>query len=1034
MTNFRFHLLAIALSLAPMTPVAASDSATPPTAAAIDSATFGALRARAIGTARTSGRITAIDATLDTPQTIFVGSAGGGVWRSKNGGTSFAPVFDAHVQSIGALRIDPKNPQTIWVGTGEANTRNSVSIGEGVYRSTDGGESWTLMGLEGTERIARVVINPKNSAEVFVCATGRLWSDSNDRGVYRTQDAGKNWQKVLHVDARTGCSDLAIDPQNPGVLYAGLWSFRREPDFFYSGGSSGGLFRSTDGGTTWQELSNGLPSGETGRVTIALAPSNPKMIYAIIETKSTALYRSADGGEHFERRNSDENISVRPFYFAELTVDQINPEKIFRPALFLSTSEDGGKSFSIRNAQIHGDHHALWIHPKRPQSMIIGTDGGVYFSDDAGAQWRHARNLPVSQFYHVSVDDAEPYNVYGGLQDNGSWMAPSRGHGAISNANWQNIGPGDGMWAWADPTDAQTIFSQFQGGKLFRVHRATGEIKVISPTSDTQGVQLRRNWNSPFILAPSKALYVGTQYLHRSLDRGDNWQRISPDLTTNSKARQRQANSGGLSKDNTSAEANSTIYTIAESAKSPEVIWVGTDDGKAQLTRNGGTQWQDLTGNLPGLAKGAWVARIEASNFDAAQAWVVIDDHRRGDFRPQVYFTRDYGKSFFALDLQGVKGYAWVIKQDPVNAELLYLGTELGLYISLDAGKQWARFNENLPAVAVHDLVIHPRTHDLIIATHGRGVYIIDDLTPLRALSPTVLQSAVTLLPSRPAVQYIQPSRQEFPGSDEFYGENPADAAVIAFYQSKRHFFGDLKVNIYDQAGTLIDGVSADKRRGMVRVEWPTRLKPPRLPAATMALQGQLIGPRVMEGNYRVELIKDQQKLTGSLTVVPDPRSPHSALDRAEQQQLAMQLYRDLDDLSHLADVLADVSKRTELVALQLASPAQKQLRQHAAKFDALRKQLASSGTDGGYVSGEMQLRERYGELYIEISNYDGKPSASQVQQRAQLRAELNAHETQAKQLVDNELAAINQLLRAANLPVIEVLTRPPSSTNQAGS
>lgn len=1013
----------------------ATEPASPP-APAVDSGTFAGLRARSIGPALMSGRISAIDATTDEPPVVWVGAASGGVWKSIDGAINFTPVFDDHPQSIGAVRIDPNNAQTVWVGTGESWVRNSVGAGSGVYVTRDGGTTFTAAGLTQTERIAEIVVSSLDSNTVYVCATGALWSASEHRGVYRSRDGGKRWERVLYVDDGTGCSDLAIDPANPHVLYAGMWSFRRAPDFFRSGGSGSALYRSFDGGQTWSALTQGLPTGEKGRIAVAVAPSRPGVVYSIVEAKQTALYRSDDLGQTWVQKNAGTNIGIRPFYFGELVVDPQNADRVYRPAFSTTRSDDGGTTFSSMalGGGPHADHHALWIHPKRPNWMVLGTDGGVYVSEDGSRHWRHVRTLPVSQFYHVAVDNQVPYHVYGGLQDNGSWAAPSRGASGVRLRDWESVGFGDGFWTSPDPKDPDIVYSEYQGGTLLRVHRRLSEVKRIAPTAAQGEPALRFNWNTPYLLGPSGTLYVGSQYLHASRDRGESWQRLSPDLTSNDPKRQRQAQSGGLSVDNSTAENNTTIYTIAESPRNPQVLWVGTDDGLIQLSRDGGQRWTEVGKQLPGVNRGHWVSRVEASPHAEGTAFVTVDDHRRGDFRPHVFRTDDFGASWrriVAADAP-VEGWAWVIRQDPVLPELLYLGTEHGLWLSLDGGAQWARFQQNLPRVAVHDLVFAAGDEDLVIATHGRGVYIIDDLTPLRALTPEVLARPVALLPSRPAVITPGGALQDFSGIDEHVGATVGDAAVISFYQPKRHLFGDLKVEIRDPQGQLITTLPVEKNRGMVRVEWPMRLKAPRLPPSTQLVPAML-GPRVPEGTYRYTLVKGKDKLEGEIRLVPDPRSPHSAADRAAQQALVMAVYHELSDLTFLADQLADLADQVKALPQPLPAAARKPSQALASDLETLRKTLAASGT-GGYVSGEEQLRERYGNFYGDVSGYDGKPSQSQLDRHPLLQAELATAQQAASRLLDGPLAALNEALQSAGGKPVVPLARAAWDAKEPGS
>jgi len=665
--------------------------ALPLTAIEIDSSTFGGLEARSIGPATMSGRVAALDAIAEDPLTIYVGAASGGVWKSTDGGVTYKPVFDDHIQSIGAIKIDPSNTETVWVGTGEGWTRNSVSVGNGVYKTIDGGENWTHVGLADSERITRIVIDPSDSDTVFVCATGHLWGPNEERGVYRTRDSGETWEQVLGVDEDTGCSDISMDPQDGNILYAGMWQFRRYPDFFDSGGPGSGLYRSMDGGDTWEELTNGLPEGEKGRIAVTVAPSRPSVLYAVVESENTALYRSDNLGETWRQMNTSFAVQARPFYFAYLVVDPNDHQRVYKPGFSLGISTDGGKSFGSMFsggffASVHSDHHALWINPNNSHELILGTDGGVYISNDKAAHWRFVASLPISQFYQVGHDMDYPYNVYGGLQDNGTWMGPSRKAGGINNSDWQLIGQGDGFYGVVDPLDSDYVYVESQGGNVVRYRRSTEEGKDVKPYPDEGAEELRFNWNAPIHASRSEkgTVYVGSQYVHQSHDRGETWERISPDLTTDDPARQRQMQSGGLSIDNSTAENNATIYSLIESPLNPDLIWVGTDDGYVQVTRDGGESWTNVTANIPDLPEGLWVSEIEASNHAEGTAYVIVDGHRSGDKGIYVYRTTDFGASWESLVTESIEGYARVLREDLQNADLLFLGTEFGLYVSID--------------------------------------------------------------------------------------------------------------------------------------------------------------------------------------------------------------------------------------------------------------------------------------------------------------------------------------------------------------
>lgn len=999
---------------------------------ALDSDVLAGLSPRSIGPAVMSGRIAALAGVASDPVTLYVGSAGGGVWKSNDGGTTFKPIFDQHPQSIGAIAVDPSNPKTVWVGTGETWVRNSVSVGAGLYKSTDGGDHWELVGLKDSERIARVIVHPTQSDVVFVCATGHLWDANGERGVYQTSDGGKTWTRLLFVNRDTGCADLALDPQNPQVLYAGMWQFRRRADFFTSGGPGSGLYKSTDGGKTWVQRSNGFPAGEKGRIAVAVAPSKPNVVYAVVEGKQTALYRSDDAGETWREMNASNTVQARPFYFALVVVDPSDDQRVYKPGFTLGISSDGGRSFSsfLTSAQsVHSDLHALWINPKNPYQLVLGTDGGVYVSMDRGSHWRHVKGLPVSQFYEVSYDMEWPYHVYGGLQDNGTWTAPSRGAGGVQLGDWRSIGYGDGFHAFPDPTDRDLVYVEYQGGNILRFRKSTGEIKDIKPYPRAGEPELRFNWNTPIHLSPSRpgTMYLGGQYLFRSTNRGDAWERISPDLTTNDPQRQRQRESGGLTIDNTTAENVTTIYTMSESPRNPGVIWVGTDDGNVQLTRDGGKTWQNVVPNVPGLPRGIWVSHLEAGRHADGVAYATFDGHYTGDMRAYVYRTADYGDTWRALATAELSGHAHVIREDLANPDLLFVGTEQGLFVSVDGGAHWARIGGKFPPVAVRDLQIHPRDQDLIIATHGRGIWILDDITPLRHLTQAVLDSDVAILPTQPSTMVIPTTVQSFPGDDEYVGQNPEEAASIVYYLKRRPLFGDLKVEIYDSTGVLRATYPGERARGLNRVKWPMRLKPPKVPPATSLVSqpGAFFGPRVAEGTYKVRLVVGNRSYESTVTLTPDPRSTDSPADRALQDRTALRLYDMVQRLAFLVDAAIELrdQARARVAALRAGDRLRRRLTVYADTLEAFRTSLVSTSA-AGRMAGEERLREKVVGLYGAVNGYEGRPTDSQIEQVDVLAARLDAAAGRFTALTGATLTALNRDLARQRQAALAVLSR----------
>ena len=999
-----------------------------------DSATVSGLPARNIGSATMSGRIAAVDAVEEDGRiTLFVGAASGGVWKSVNGGTTFKPVFDREdLQSIGAVAIDPSNSKTVWVGSGEGWTRNSVSVGDGVYKSTDGGENWTNVGLKDSEHIAKILVNPSDGNDVLVCAEGHLWDDNDERGVYQTADGGKSWNKVLAgANPSSGCAMIARSKQEPKTVYAAMWDFRRQGWTFRSGGPGSGLFKSTDGGAHWSEVSDGkgLPAKPWGRVAVQVAPSKPQVVYVNIEAeKGRGLYRSDDAGANWTKLDASNYMLWRPFYFGNLIVDPKDENKIFKPDLILLLSNDGGKTFNVVSGGAHGDFHDVWINPKNPNIVIAGDDGGLWRSEDGGNRWKHEMNLPVSQFYHVSTDNADPYRIYGGLQDNSSWVAPSSYPGGVANGNWENMFGGDGFWMFEDPADPDYIYAEAQGGQIGRVNRYTHEGRDIHPWPNYGEKKLRFNWNTPIHMSPNEkgTIYIGAQFLFRSRDHGQSWDRISPDLTTNDPEKQKQEESGGVTIDNSSAEMHTSIYSISESPKNGQVIWVGTDDGNVQVTKDGAKTWTNVVGNVTGLGKNSWVSTIEASRFDEGTAYATFDRHTFGDKKPYAYKTTDSGQTWTALPAEqsGVRGYAHVIKEDTVNKNVLFLGTEFGLYISVDGGQRWAQYKgTDFPAVAVDDLVVQARESDLVVATHGRGIWIVDDISPLRALTPEMMSQEAGLIAGRGARQYFDVGGGWPEGDETFHGRNRPGDAQITYYQKGRHIFGDLKIEIFDQDGKLVDTVSGSKHRGLNRAGWGMHVKPPAVAPAASALFEAAEGPRVLPGTYTVKLTKGDHTYTEELKVAMDPRAKYSVDERKAQFELAMTVYKELEHMTFGVEAIEGVRDAANARAAKVPEKdaLHKQLQQLAVDCDKLRSKIVAT-KEGGMITGEERIRELLGQLYGAVTGYDGKPTDYQVARTESLGHELQDVIDEFQKLVQKEVTIVNAGLKKKKMETISVL------------
>src|SRR6516162_9963091 len=1014
----------------------------------IDSGVISGLGARNIGSAAMSGRIAALAGYRDASGkvTLFVGSASGGVWKSTDAATTFKPVFDEQpVQSIGAIAIDPSNTKNVWVGTGEAWTRNSVSVGNGIYRSGDGGETWTYSGLPESERVARIVVDPRSSATVYACVPGKLWSDSAERGLYKTTDEGKSWQLILKgANLSTGCASLAMQPGNPQVLLASLWDFRRKGWTFRSGGdgphaaSGSGLYRSADGGRTWTELlpadHKGLPPKPYGRIALAYAPSEPQTVYAFIESTASGLFVSHDGGTSWERGDKSQWMVWRPFYFANLIVDPKDARRVFKTDGALILSEDGGKSFSTIGGfnGAHGDVHDVFVDPGDSKRVFAGDDGGLWISYDGANKWWKTDNLPISQFYHVSVDGADPYHVYGGLQDNSAWVGDSAYPGGITSSRWENMIGGDGFFMYPDPTDPNYVYGESQGGSISRVNIRTHEARDIQPRLGPEELKrytkLRFNWNTPIALSPHDpaTLYIGAQFLFRSRDHGQSWERISPDLTTNDPQKQKQEQSGGVTVDNSVAEMHTTIFSISESPVTAGLIWVGTDDGNLQLTRDGGGHWENVIANVHGLPQNSWVNWVQASAFAPGTAYAAFDRHTFGDQAPYLYVTTDYGKTWAPLvspqDAKGVRGYAHVIKEDTVDPQLLFLGTEFGLWVSLDRGAHWAQFKGgHLPAVAVRDLAVQPRDADLVLATHGRGIWIVDDINPLRHLTPDLLKQDVAFVSARPVQQRIEGQGGWANGDAVFVGDNPPDAAVINYYQRERHLFGKMKLEVLDSSGRVLDELPASKRPGLNRVMWTMRAKPPRVPPAAQIAVSGIRGPRLVPGDYTVRLTKAGKVYDTKLTVDVDRRAKFSPADRKAQFDAAMRVHALFGDESALMDRIIGLRQALSQTgaALPAGDPLRKQISDFDGKVDAVRKKIVAT-TEGGAITGEERLREHTDQLYGAILSYEGKPAVYQMAYIDTLKHELAEVTKEFDQLLAQDLPALNDSLKSKGQQPIE--------------
>ncbi|NNF36624.1 MAG: hypothetical protein HKN68_21155 [Saprospiraceae bacterium] len=880
---------------------------------------FKAMKFRNIGPAGMSGRVTAIDVDLSNEDRIFAGAASGGLWLSVNGGISWKPIFDDQsTLSIGAIEINQSNPAEVWVGTGEGNPRNSVNVGGGLYKSIDGGKTWKLMGLKATKVIHRIIVHKDNPDVVYVAATGSPWGPHPERGVYRTTDGGKTWDKILFVNNLTGPADMVVDPSNPNKIIVGMWQHQRTPWDFTSGGEGSGMYLTYDGGDNWKRLEeeDGMPKGDLGRIGLAFAPSKPNIVYALIEAKENGLYKSIDGGASWSLV-SKKNIGNRPFYYSEIYVDPGNENRIFNIYTYISLSEDGGKTFrqiaDYGNA-VHPDHHAFWISPSDPSFLLNGNDGGMNISRDGGMTWEFVDNLPVGQFYHVGIDNEFPYNVYGGMQDNGSWGGPAYvlRSGSIRNSDWQELMFGDGFDVSPLPSDSRYGYAMSQGGNVGLYDKVTGRTQFVKPTHPDHK-PLRYNWNAALAQDPFNdcGVYFGSQYVHYSTDCGKSWQIISPDLTTNDTTKQKQAISGGLTIDATNAENHTTLLAIAPSPVTEGVIWASSDDGNLQITQDGGQSWNNVASRLPGLPSGSWIPQIEVSHDNAAEAWVVANNYRRNDFKPYTYHTSNYGQSWTRVaDDSQVDHFVCSIVQDDHSPNLVFLGTDGGLYISFDKGKNWTHWSEGMPNVQIRDMKIHPREGDLVLATFGRAFWVLDDINPLRKMADNGIELIDNdfLAFDTPDAYHVSTRSYEgirFNAQGDFNGDNRwMGGARLSLWvkpgdmdDKKEKKKKDVLVKVTNESGDTIRTFKRSLDDGLNRIYWgleedgiifPSRRE--RKPDAD--LPG---GMDVLPGTYKLHFAYNGNMDSTMVEVKMDPRIEWKVSDLEAKRQI-------MEDYSQIID------------------------------------------------------------------------------------------------------------------------------------
>jgi photosystem II stability/assembly factor-like uncharacterized protein len=1015
---------------------------------------------RSIGPATMGGRIDDLAVLEARPTVFYVGAATGGVWKTVNHGTTWEPVFDhEEVASIGAVATPREEAELVWVGTGENNNRQSSSWGAGVYKSTDGGESWRNMGLVESRHIGRIVIDPLDHEVVYVAATGHLWGPNPERGVFKTTDGGDTWTRVLFVDDDTGATDLVMDPTDPSVLYAAMYQRRRSTWGFNGGGPGSGLYKSVDAGESWTELGEGIPAGPLGRIAVDVHRSDPSIVYALIQAEEgSGLYRSDDAGAHWTK-TSDTN--PRPSYFSKVRVDPQDPERVYVLGVRLMISDDGGGSFQevrVPATRPGGgrprddlDVHTLWIDPSDPSHLVIGTDVGVAVSYDRGVAWDYVNNLPIGQFYHVGYDMDTPYRVYGGLQDNDVWGGPSASRNlfGIGNRDWFSLVIGDGFVTLADPRDSRVLYGETQSGRVTRIHRETGEGLSVRPQPRSGEAALRWAWDTPFLLSPHDAntLLIGAQMVFRSTDRGNSWESISPDLTGGAD-RDTLTLTGVKGQDITLAKNDGvsdwpTLISLTESPAKPGVYYAGSDDGLVHVSRDGGESWVDLTGRFPGLPPHAPAERLVASAFFDGTAYATFDNHGADDYSPYVYTTSDYGESWTSLASTLPAGQVVnCITEDPRNADVLYLGTESGLFVSLDRGLSWQPLTNNLPTVPIDEITIHPRDNDMLLATHGRSIWILDDLSPIQQAAGA-RNSGAYLFGIDPAAEII--TRNDFagyPGDRRFWGQNPEPGASVTYYLREEPT--EIHLTIRDASGSIVREMSPDdladsRAAGLNRVSWDLRHQPLEAPSGGGRPGGgrgrrSSPGPFVLPGEYTVVLAVDGEEVGArTVTVSADPLLEITEAGLRELRDTSLRLHR-LQEAMSTAGMAIDTAT-AQVVAAQavleastppagltaIAEELSGQLTRLAAPLaTSARPGFGASGAGG--VTPEQTLRDRVGALKSELMSWTERPTPAQLQAAARAREELATLLADLNEILANTLPGLYATMTADGL-------NPPART-----
>ena len=1009
---------------------------------------------RDIGPAIAGGRVSSVQGVPGNPDVYYIGAAGGGVWKTTNGGNSWKAIFkDQPTSSIGAIAIAPSNPNLVWVGTGEANIRNDIIDGHGVYFSPDAGATWKSIGLNDVGQISKIVVDPNNPNTVFVAAIGHAWGPNKERGLFKTTDGGQHWKKVLFVNDSTGVTDVIFKPGNPEVMFAATWKVMRRPWTLIDGGKTSAIYKSTDGGDTWTKVTKGLPSGNIGRIAFATSKSNPDHIYALVAAKNGTLYDTHDGGQSWDKVSNNHQLDVRPFYFSTMAVDPTNDNHVYFLSFRMSESTDGGKTVKTIAKGVHVDYHAIWIDPTNPNRMIVGNDGGVYISRTAGKSWHYCDNMPIEEFYEVAVDSSTPFNLGGGLQDNNAWYGPSNNihGGSIKGRHWFSVAGGDGEYVVPAPSNPNIVYAESQNGYISRTDLKTGIRNSIKPTFkgvsmiSPKDLKYRYNWTTPIAVSYKDAntVYLGANVLFKTTDGGRTWDAISPDLTRNDKSTQVKAG-GPVAHDMSGAETYGTILSIGLSKKDPNVIWVGTDDGQIQVTRDGGKTWDNVSKHVPNLHKGGRIYQVGVSPFDPGTCYITVNYHMMDNPHPYVYKTSDYGHKWKEIDNGLPADFpANVVREDPNQKGFLVLGTDNALYYSNNDGDSWNKIKSNFPTAPVWDVKFVKRDHDLVLATHGRGLFVADNIRPFEEMNNNIKNDTFHLFSLQPAVMI---NRLYQDGSNEpghYSAPNPPSGAVIDYYlkhsikknkEEKKEGKTPVRITITDSNGKVVNTLYGPAKPGVNRFEWNLRYKG----AKRLTIYGNehhnannSRGPEVLPGTYKVSVTVNGKTQSQSLEVKPDPNLPFDMMAAQKRNQAMFRAMNDVSAMTQMLNEIHDlhtqIGNLKKTINKQDNSDQYKAVVKQAGKLDKklmkIKDEVIETKAQHGVGEDDIHylshLYSWFRRMGYSLSSYDQEPTQRAMSYMQELEGKLHPYITNFNSILNKDVTDFNNAAKAQNLPTL---------------